>query len=82
MLALATIFLITLIASVTAVWLYRKISSWQGLTRLVVGRPQNTDRAKIGLQQGFISLFSSPRKQAKKVKLRSTRGGIKTPWGW
>ncbi len=53
MLALAAIFLITIIVSVTAVWLYRKISGWQGFNRALVGRPQLTDRTKIGLQQGF-----------------------------
>lgn len=82
MLLLAAIFLITIIVSATAVWLYRRISGWQGFNRALVGRPQLTDRTKIGLQQGFISMFASPRKRAKNMKLRSPRGGIKAPWGW
>lgn len=82
MLTLVSFFLVALIASATAIWLYRKISGWQGFTRVVVGRSQSTDRMKIELQQGFISLVSSPREQVKNVKLHSPRGGIKTPWGW
>jgi hypothetical protein len=82
MLALITIFLITFTVSATAVWLYRRITSWGGFSTSVVGRTRPASRMRIELQQGFISLVSSPRKQAKTVKLRVPRGGIKTPWGW
>jgi len=82
MLALVAIFLVTLIASTIAVWLYRQMSGWHGFTRTLVGRPASTTRMKIGLQQGFISLYSASTKQAKHVKLRGPRGAIKTPWGW
>jgi len=82
MLALATIFLITCALSATAVWLYRRISSWQGFNQALVGRPGQTNRMKIGLQQGFISMAPQSRSQAKNVKLRRARGAIKKPWGW
>jgi len=82
MLALVTIFLITLAVSATTVWLYRRISGWHGFTESVVGRSRPVSRMKIGLQQGFISMASRPGEQARSVRLRGPRGGIKTPWGW
>lgn len=82
MLALVAIFLVTLIASTTAVWFYRRVSGWHGFSRTLVGRPASSARMKIGLQQGFISLRSNSRKQAKYVRLRGPRGTIRTPWGW
>lgn len=82
MLALIAIFLITLAVSATAVWLYRRVTSWGGLSTSVVGRTRPANRMKIGMQQGFVSLVSKPRKQARTVRLRVPRGDIKTPWGW
>ena len=82
MLALVAIFLVTLIASETAVWLYRKISGWHGFTTTLVGRPHSTVKMKIGMQQGFVQLAAAPRGQVKFVRLRSPKGGFKTPWGW
>lgn len=82
MLALVAIFLFTLAVSAAAVWLYRRISGWHGFTETVVGRPRSTARMKIGLQQGFISMVSNNGGRAKNVRLRTPRGGIKTPWGW
>jgi hypothetical protein len=82
MLALAGIFLITFAMSVAAVWLYRRISGWQGFNEALVGRPRQATRMKLGLQQGFISMSSKSRSQAKNFRLRGSREGIKTPWGW
>ena len=82
MLALIAIFLTTLVISATAVWLYRRLSSWGGISTSLVGSTRPTSRKKIGLQQGFVSFVSKPRNQVKTVKLRVPRGGIKTPWGW
>lgn len=82
MLALVAIFLITFAISVTAIWLYRKVSAWEGISTSLVGRTRPATRMKIGLQQGFISMPSKSRNQAKNVTLRVPRGGIKTPWGW
>lgn len=82
MLALAAIFLITCTLSAAAVWLYRRISGWQGFNHALVGRPGQTNRMKIGLQQGFISLTPQSGSRAKNVKVHHARGAIKKPWGW
>lgn len=82
MLALVSIFLFTLAVSAVAVWLYRRISGWHGFTHTLVARPRSASRTRIGLQQGFISMISDHRVQAKSVRLRTPRGGLKTPWGW
>jgi hypothetical protein len=82
MLALVAIFLVTFIVSASAIWVYRKLSVWNGFTETLVGRPQSRTRMKIGAQQGFISLVPKRGKKAKNVKLRSPKGKIKTPWGW
>jgi len=82
MLALVSIFLVTIITSASAVWGYRKISGWHGFTETLVGRPQSTARMKIGAQQGFISLVPRRREKSRNIKLRNTRRNIKTPWGW
>ena len=82
MLAFVAMLLVTLIASATAVWVYRKVSGWHGLTATLVGSPRSTTRMKIGAQQGFISLVSRRGKKSKNVRLRSPKGKIKTPWGW
>ncbi len=82
MLALVMIFLVTLIVSVTIIWLYRKISGWDGFSEALVGRPQPAVRMKIGTQQGFISLQKKTDKKPKTVMLRGRRIAVKTPWGW
>ena len=82
MLALVTIFLFTFVVSVAVVWMYRKISGWHGFKQNVVGRNRPTVRMKLRAQQGYISLILPKRKKIKKLKLRSPKGGIKTPWGW
>jgi len=82
MLELVTIFLITLIASATAVWFWRKITDWKGFSGTAVVHAGSRGGKKIGLQQGFISLFSAPKEKAKNIRLRNTARGIKVPWGW
>jgi len=90
MLALAAIFLFTLMASATAVWLYRKVSGWHGFTTTVVGRPHSGSRTKMGLQHGFVHLTAKykgqttakPRGQTKLKRHRAPKGGYKAPWGW
>ena len=76
MLALVALFLVTIITSASAVWVYRKLSTWHGFTETLVGRPHATTRMKIGAQQGFISLGS---KQGGYI---GYIGYIETPWGW
>lgn len=83
MLAIVTIFLVTLIASAIAVWMYRKISGWEGLgDASAANNPQRGGKRKMGLQQGFISLVSAPKERARNRRLRSPNDGIKAPWGW
>jgi hypothetical protein len=82
MLVLASMFLVTIIVSASAVWLYRKLSVWHGSTVTLLGRPQSTTRMKIGAQQGFISLVPKRREKSRHVILRSPKGKVKTPWGW
>ena len=82
MLALVTIFLVTIITSVSAVWTYRKISAWDGFTTTLMGRPQSTRRMKIAAQQGFISLVSKRQGKSRNIRLRNSKRNIKTPWGW
>jgi len=82
MLALTAIFLLTLTVSFVAVWLYRRISGWHGFTHTLVGRSRPATRMKIGLQQGFISMVPNTAGRAKHVRLRTPKGGFKTPWGW
>jgi hypothetical protein len=82
MLALVAMFLFSLIVSASAIWVYRKLSVWNGFTETLVGRPQSTTRMKIGAQQGFISPAPKRGKKEKNVKLRSPKGKIEAPWGW
>ena len=82
MLALVTMFLVTIIISAISVWGYRKLAGWQGFTGTVVGRPQSSRRMQVGAQHGFISLASKRGKKPIKVRLRSPKRNIKAPWGW
>ena len=82
MFELVFIFLVTITMSSAAVWLYRKISGWDGFTETLVGRPQPVRRMKIGAQQGFISLVPKRAEKSRNVRLRRTQKNIKTPWGW
>ena len=90
MLALIAIFLVTLIASATAIWMYHKISGWHGFSKTVVGRPEAAVRMNRGLQYGFVQLTAKhkaqmtakTRGQTKLVRRRTPKGGYKAPWGW
>ncbi len=83
MLALVFIFLITLLVSVSTVWLYRTVSGWKGFNQAVVARRGPVVRMKLRAQQGYISLIAAPsRQKARPVRLRRSTGTIKAPWGW
>ena len=97
MLGLITIFLATLLISMTVIWLYRSISGFKGFNTTVVARRGNTTMMKLKPQQGFITLFTPKRSRAKTKPGKSTRshrgrvaptrirkvtGEIKAPWGW
>ena len=82
MLTLVSIFLATLLLAVVVIWLYRAVSGWHGFKQTVVGHSRTTVRMKLRAQQGYISLIPPKRTEVKKVKPRTTKGGIKAPWGW
>ena len=89
MLALVSLFLVALLASTFAVWLYRRIPEMQGLISELFNRSDSATKSRSGLQQ-FMSSVSTPGSntsnlrggKARSVKLRSSRGEVKVPWGW
>ena len=90
MLALVAIFLVSLIGSATAIWMYHKISGWHGFSKTVVGRPDEAVRMNRGLQYGFVQLTAKredqmtakTRGQTKLVRRRAPKSGYEAPWGW
>jgi hypothetical protein len=82
MLGFASLFLINLLVSVAAIWLYRSVSGWQGNKHIKVVRKNQTKGRKLTTQFGYISPFSASQKGAQYRKLYSPTGDIKTPWGW
>lgn len=94
MLALVTIFLVTILISLVAVWIYRKLFAWEGSSSVVAARRGKTAKMKLKPQRGFVSLFKSSkakkptsrapssRARVKPARLRHTAGTIKAPWGW
>ena len=90
MLALIAIFLVTLIASATVIWMYQKISGWHGFSKTVVGRPDPAVRMNRGLQYGFVQMTTKDkdqmtaktRGQTKLVRRRTPKSGYEAPWGW
>lgn len=86
MLALVTIFLTTFLTAAAAVWLYRLVFGWKGLTYTLPGRSRTTMTMKLNAQQGYITLVPRSRntsqEPARLVNLYTARGGLKAPWGW
>lgn len=82
MLELATILLVTLLVAAISVRLYRSVMGWRGFNKPVIGRRDEKVRMKLSPQQGYITLYTSPREAAKKVKFRKPKGSIRAPWGW
>jgi len=82
MLALITFFLVALIVSTTAIWLYRFISDWKGFNQITVGKPAANTGGWFKAQRGFGSIASATRRRTKPIVLSNTRGEIKVPWGW
>jgi len=82
MLALISIFLGTFLIAAIAVRLYRAVAGWQGFRQVLVGREKKTTRTTLKAQMGYITLMAAPRQKARAIRLRSPKGGIKTPWGW
>jgi len=82
MLELAIIFLLTLVMSVTVIWLYRSLSGWVGSGQNLLREPDRADGMKMARQSGFINMFAAPKEKARNIRLRSTNKNIKAPWGW
>jgi len=82
MLALVSIFLLTLIASMFVIWLYRLLIGWHHYTQSQVDRPRSAAWLKIATQQGFMSFISAPKEPVRRAKLSRPTGNIKSPWGW
>ena len=80
MLALVTIFFITLSIALIIVRFYRALEGWQGSRQLLVGQPGKPSKMSLKDQLGL--LFSEPKQKAKTVRLRSPSNGVKAPWGW
>ena len=83
MLNLLTIFIASFLMAVTTIWMYRSLEGRQGFKgNLQIQKGKNTVGMKSRVQQGFISMFSTPHENARYKRLRSPQDGIKTPWGW
>jgi hypothetical protein len=82
MLALVLLFLVILIAIVTAIWLFRLVSNRSGFKQTAVSGLGSITLRKLKAQQGFLSLASSSWDGAKHQRLRNPKNSLKTPWGW
>lgn len=82
MLVLVTIFVFTLLISFLAVRLYRAVAGWSGFNETILGRPVLTTQLTVRAQQGFVDLNIKGSGGIKIVRLRSPKGGFKSPWGW
>ena len=89
MLALVFLFLVALLVSSFAIWLYRRIPEIQSLISELFSQSDSAPRSQDGLQQ-FMSSVSTPGSitsnyrggKARSTKLRRSRGELKVPWGW
>ena len=82
MLVFVTLFLISLLISATAIWLYRMVSNLRDSKYQRATRPGTKPRVMLKAQQGLVSLITPTLKNKKHRALRSPKGGIKAPWGW
>ena len=82
MLELATIFLLTLVLSAFTIWLYRSLSGWRDYSDNLLRAQSKPNGMKIARQNGFVTLFSTPREKARNIRLRTNSKNIKAPWGW
>ena len=89
MLTLVSLFLIALLASAIAVWMYRRLPEIQGLISELFSQSDSATKSNGGLQH-FMSSVSTPGSnarnfkggKARNMKLRGPKGNIKAPWGW
>ena len=80
MLGLVTTFLIAFSTAFIIIRLYRALDGWQGFGQPLVGRQNKPSKMSLKAQVGL--LISEPKQKAKTVRLRSSRNGVKAPWGW
>ena len=76
MLLFIALFLITLIISIIAVWIYRSADHRRRFEQTMM---DTATRALLKTKEGVKSLS---RESAKHKTLRSPKGGYKAPWGW
>ena len=89
MLAFVSLFLVALLASTFAVWMFRRIPELQDFISELFSRSDSAAKSTGGLQQ-FMSSVSTPGSnasnlrggKARSVKLRNYRSVVKAPWGW
>jgi hypothetical protein len=82
MLALVSIFVLTTLISFVAVRFYRLIAGWDGFNQDILGRSSPDLIMTVKTQQGFITLNPKSKDRVRKIRLRSPKGGIRSPWGW
>jgi hypothetical protein len=76
-----SLFLVTLLVSVSAVWMHRRMPEILNFLGELFSRSDSAVRSTGGLQQ-FLSSVSTPDGKARSVNLRSSRAEVKAPWGW
>ena len=85
MFTLTSLIIITFIASVLAVSVYRSLHRGKHSKQNISSSLKRVGQRQRGVQQGFISLqmfHRSQKEYVKRMKLRSPRSGISAPWGW
>ena len=82
MFVLVSVFLLTLVASAFAIWMYRLLLSWHRYTQSQVDTPRLASWMKLATPQGFVSFLSAPVEQVKVARLSRSKDDIKEPWGW
>lgn len=89
MLTLVLLFLVALLASAIAVWMYRRLPEVQGFISELLSQSDSPTKSNGGLQH-FMSSVLTPNSnarnfkggKARNMKLRGPKGNIKAPWGW
>lgn len=82
MLTLVSIFLATLLVSTVSVWCYRTFAGWHNFNGALVGRKPRVGDMTLKPQKGYVKLGGLETQPARRMELRSPKGGIKKPWGW
>lgn len=82
MLALVAIFVLTILIAFVAVRFYRVVAGWSGFSENILGRSDSNLIMTVRTQQGFITLNPKSPGRVRRIRLRSPKGGIKSPWGW